>query len=202
MLRPMILLSEADKKADDELDLSDPTAGDPPADDKATATDPAASDDAAGGGADNVDNLEDDDADDDAPLDGADGSLDTQQGTETDEVAERIKRERLYDAIVDSQQQCEQLTASVDIVIDRIQDDTARKFAIQARKTLADAADQCAIIRTRFADLGYERTRDLYATIRERVSAVAEIIKHVIDGDDDFRKPDSGTPQRNGSATE
>jgi len=29
------------------------------------------------------------------------------------------------------------------------------------------------------------------------VSAVAEIVKHVIDGDDDFRKPDSGAQNRN-----
>ena len=88
------------------------------------------------------------------------------------------------------------------IIIDRIQDETARKFAIRAKELIDETNQQCSVLRTRFADLGYERVRDLYATARERVSAVAEIIKHVIDGDDDFRKPDSGNPQRNGSTTE
>ena len=206
MLKPMILLTEAPKPADD------PDAKDPALDDKGKgAADPATEDPPA-------DNPEDDDPTDPADDSGnaddpaspdledddnlGDPSLDMNQDQSSDPVTEKLRRERLYDAIVDSQQQCEQLSASADVIIGRIQDDTARKFAIRAKQLVDETGEQCATIRTKFADLGYERARDLYATARERVSAVAEIIKHVIDGDDDFRKTDSGTPQRNGSTTE
>jgi hypothetical protein len=217
MLKPLILLTEAPKpKGEDDLPADDPKQKPapkgkgkdslpeddaPPSDDPTDGSDDDGTDNLAAGGADDgtggddVNDLEDDD-------NIGDPSLDMSQGKQPDPVAEKIKRERLYDAIVDSQQQCEQLSASADVIIDRIQDDTARKFAIRAKQMVDDTAEQCAIIRTRFADLGYERTRDLYATMRERVSAVAEIIKHVIDGDDDFRKTDSGAPQRNGSTAE
>ena len=210
MLKPMILLMEAPKPADDPdakdpaLDdkgkgAADPATEDPPADNPEDddPTDPA--DDSGNADDPASPDLEDDEEDDDNL---GDPSLDMNQDQSSDPVTEKLRRERLYDAIVDSQQQCEQLSASADVIIGRIQDDTARKFAIRAKQLVDETGEQCATIRTKFADLGYERARDLYATARERVSAVAEIIKHVIDGDDDFRKTDSGTPQRNGSTTE
>ena len=210
MLKPMILLTEAPKPADDPdakdpaLDdkgkgAADPATEDPPADNPEDddPTDPA--DDSGNADDPASPDLEDDEEDDDNL---GDPSLDMNQDQSSDPVTEKLRRERLYDAIVDSQQQCEQLSASADVIIGRIQDDTARKFAIRAKQLVDETGEQCATIRTKFADLGYERARDLYATARERVSAVAEIIKHVIDGDDDFRKTDSGTPQRNGSTTE
>ena len=210
MLKPMILLTEPPKPADDPdakdpaLDdkgkgAADPATEDPPADNPEDddPTDPA--DDSGNADDPASPDLEDDEEDDDNL---GDPSLDMNQDQSSDPVAEKLRRERLYDAIVDSQQQCEQLSASADVIIGRIQDDTARKFAIRAKQLVDETGEQCATIRTKFADLGYERARDLYATARERVSAVAEIIKHVIDGDDDFRKTDSGAPQRNGSTTE
>ena len=210
MLRPLILMTEAPKKDDAEADPAADddkkvtTADDPPADDP-PADDPPA-DDAEGddtGAADDGADLEDDEDDEDdlGGGDAGDNSLDADE-TQTDPVQEQLRRERLYDAIAEAQHQCEQLSASASIIIDRIQDETARKFAIRAKELIDETNQQCSVLRTRFADLGYERVRDLYATARERVSAVAEIIKHVIDGDDDFRKPDSGNPQRNGSTTE
>lgn len=210
MLRPLILMTEAPKKDDAEADPAADddkkatTADDPPADDP-PADDPP-SDDAEGddtGAADDGADLEDDEDDEDdlGGGDAGDNSLDAGE-TQTDPVQEQLRRERLYDAIAEAQHQCEQLSASASIIIDRIQDETARKFAIRAKELIDETNQQCSVLRTRFADLGYERVRDLYATARERVSAVAEIIKHVIDGDDDFRKPDSGNPQRNGSTTE
>ena len=210
MLRPLILMTEAPKKDDAEADPAADddkkvtTADDPPADDP-PADDPP-SDDAEGddtGAADDGADLEDDEDDEDdlGGGDAGDNSLDAGE-TQSDPVQEQLRRERLYDAIAEAQHQCEQLSASASIIIDRIQDETARKFAIRAKELIDETNQQCSVLRTRFADLGYERVRDLYATARERVSAVAEIIKHVIDGDDDFRKPDSGNPQRNGSTTE
>ena len=206
--RPLILLTEADdldlpqmdnaphqeEMPEDDAEGKDPAEmpddGTPPADDPSTSTDPNADPDA------------DPDAgsveDDDEEGDGLDGG-DTEQA---DPVAERLRREQLYDAVVDIQQQCEQLSGSAEILADRLEDKAAKMFAIRSKKLLDDTISQCDIIRSRFADLGYERVRDIYATVRERVSAVAEIIKHVIDGDDDFRKTDSGNLRRNGSASE
>lgn len=213
MLQPLILMTEAPKKDDATADpaAEDDTnkkgaAEDPPADDAATGDEDSPADDdssASGSGEDDATALEDEDDDEDG-LDGSDSGdngLDAGE-SQSDPVQEQLRRERLYDAIAEAQHQCEQLSSSASIIIDRIQDETALKFAIRAKELIDETNQQCSVLRTRFADLGYERVRDLYATARERVSAVAEIIKHVIDGDDDFRKPDSGNPQRNGSTTE
>ena len=205
-LRPLILLTEADdldlpqmdnaphqeEMPEDDAEGKDPAEmpddGTPPADDPSTSTDPNADANPDAGSVE----------DDDEEGDGLDGG-DTEQA---DPVAERLRREQLYDAVVDIQQQCEQLSGSAEILADRLEDKAAKMFAIRSKKLLDDTISQCDIIRSRFADLGYERVRDIYATVRERVSAVAEIIKHVIDGDDDFRKTDSGNLRRNGSASE
>ena len=208
--RPLILLTEADdldlpqmdnaphqeEMPEDDAEGKDPAEmpddGTPPADDPSADTDPNANSDPAADP--DTGSVEDDDEEGDG-LDGGD----TEQA---DPAAERLRREQLYDAIVDIQQQCEQLSGSAEILADRLEDKAAKMFAIRSKKLLDDTISQCDIIRSRFADLGYERVRDIYATVRERVSAVAEIIKHVIDGDDDFRKTDSGNLRRNGSASE
>jgi hypothetical protein len=175
---------------EDDADPATP-AETPPGDDPAPTEDPPADGETDPAAEADPDTEDDDD-------DGLGGG-DTEQ---TDPVADRLRREQLYDAIVDVQQQCEQLSASAEILVDRIEDKTAKVFAVRSKKLLDDTISQCDVIRSRFADLGYERVRDIYATVRERVSAVAEIIKHVIDGDDDFRKTDSGNLRRNGSASE
>ena len=137
-----------------------------------------------------------DDDDDDEELGGDEETT----GEETDPVAEQLRRERLYDSVSDAQLHAKELSSTAAFIINRSQDATALKFASRAKQLVDEVDEQCAIVMAKFSDLGYERARDLYATIRERVSAVAEIIKHVIDGDEDFRKSDSGDPQRNGSA--
>lgn len=207
MHNTLILLREAPKPkaadaaappGDDPVEKTDPAADatEPPKDDR--AAEPA--DDAA-----TTDSVTDDDAaledDDDEDADPGDNSLDA-GGGESDPIADRLRRERLYDSIADAQRQCTKLIDSAVFILDRCKDPTAMKFASRAKQILDETDEQCSIVRSKFADLGYERARDLYSTIRERVSAVAEIIKHVIDGDDDFRKSDSGNPQRNGSTPE
>ena len=118
-------------------------------------------------------------------------------GSEEDSNAfeETQRKERLYDAMVDIQTQCAKLLKSADFLMDRISDRTGKEMVLRAKKILTDTNDQCDTIRTRFSDIGYDRVLSLYATVRERVAAVAEIIKHVIDGDDDFRKPPPETPR-------
>jgi hypothetical protein len=144
-----------------------------------------------------VDDTEDDDDEEDGL--GDELNDDAATGDESDPIADRLRRERLYDSIADAQRQCTKLITSTVFILDRCRDPVAMKFASRAKQILDETDEQCSIVRSKFADLGYERARDLYSTIRERVSAVAEIIKHVIDGDDDFQKSDSGNPQRNGS---
>jgi hypothetical protein len=205
MHNTLILLREAPKpKAVDDAppddassDKVEPATDEtpPPVDDKVVPTDDTETDDDAAALED------DDDEDDDGADDAGDNSLDA-GGSESDLIADRLRRERLYDSIADAQRQCTKLITSAVFILDRCRDPVAMKFASRAKQILDETDEQCSIVRSKFADLGYERARDLYSTIRERVSAVAEIIKHVIDGDDDFRKSDSGNPQRNGSTPE
>jgi hypothetical protein len=205
MHNTLILLREAPKpKAVDDAppddassDKVEPATDEtpPPVDDKVVPTDDTETDDDAAALED------DDDEDDDGADDAGDNSLDA-GGSESDPIADRLRRERLYDSIADAQRQCTKLIDSAVFILDRCRDPVAMKFASRAKQILDETDEQCSIVRSKFADLGYERARDLYSTIRERVSAVAEIIKHVIDGDDDFRKSDSGNPQRNGSTPE
>jgi hypothetical protein len=217
MIQPLILLREAPKDGappGDEEDLGlevDPThATDPPDPDtfdpganlaEGEADDPIPPEDdeaATPEDGETPPENEGDDLEDDEDDDGLGG--DEGAGEQPDPVAEQLKRERLYDSVSDAQLQAKNLSDAATFIINRSQDPTALKFASRAKQLVDEVDEQCAIVMSKFADLGYERARDLYATIRERVSAVAEIIKHVIDGDDDFRKSDSGNPQRNGSA--
>ena len=208
MIRPLILFHEAEEEdlgldADPTKDATPPAEAEEPSgskggDDETGADTAAGKDDASpeekSEGEEELDTEDDEDDEDDL---GGDGS----EGEAADPVAEQLKRERLYDTVADAQQQCRKLSDAATFIINRSQDETALKFASRAKQLVDEVDEQCNIVMSRFSDLGYERARDLYATIRERVSAVAEIIKHVIDGDDDFRKSDSGAPHRNGSAS-
>lgn len=149
--------------------------------------------------------VEDDnlDGDDDVPAENVENIASDDKGEvgKNDVVAEELRREALYDAIVESRQQCEKLRQSTDTIIDRLSEKSGRDMAIRARKTLDTTIRQCETICDRFSDIGYERVRELYSTVRERVAALSEIIKHVIDGDDDFQKTDSGTNQKDDTAS-
>ena len=166
---------KADPSADPAADDAD--GGTPPDDD--TSVDDADMGDDAGG-------IDDGGDDDDDPLD--DGVAPT-----VDAIDEELRRGQLYDAVVEVHAQCKALSDTARTVSERVKDEAVSLYITRAKRLIDDTADQCDILRSRFADLGYDRVRDLYTTVRERVSAVAEIIKHVIDGDDDFRQPGSET---------
>lgn len=123
---------------------------------------------------------------------GGDDDQEEQQEEGPDEVTLQLQRERLYDAVVEVQELCESLKKSGETILERSNDDAAKKMISRALEIVDEADGQCDVIRAKFQDLGYERVRAIYSTVRERVAAVAEILKHVIDGDDDFRNPDSG----------
>ena len=134
-VRPLILLIEKDELPEDLPD----TGGDPPTDD----TPPPPEDDAAASEAPKDEPPEDsgdaaaadEGGDDDATLDDDD---DAGGGEESDPVGEQLRRERLYDAIVDIQQQCEQLSSAADVLVDRIEDKTAKMFAVRAKQIVDD----------------------------------------------------------------
>lgn len=195
----LILLAEAPESEDD--------ADTPPTDDSTEEEDtPDAEDDdpAAREAPDNPPDTEadaevsDPDSEEEDDTDTGDDDLDgdeTQEGTQEegpDEVTLQLQRERLYDAVVEVQELCESLKKSGTSIMERSNDDAAKKMISRAMEIVDEADGQCDVIRAKFQDLGYERVRAIYSTVRERVAAVAEILKHVIDGDDDFRNPDSG----------
>jgi hypothetical protein len=130
------------------------------------------------------------DGSNDPSVDASDDLSDTTVASNTeaiDPVVDKLRRERLFDAILDIQVQGKTLANSLEILLERIKDETALKFITQSKNILDIAIKQCDTLQTRFSDIAYEKIREIYATIRERVSAVAEIIEHVIDKDEDFR---------------
>ena len=146
------------------------------------------------------DGEDDFDLDDDEGEGGESTDTDDSSGSETnkdssDTVTEKLRRERLYDAIIEVQDQAEKLRDSSAILIERIDDGENKSMTVRANAIMRTTVHQCEVLRKYFADLGYEKVRELYATARERVSAVTEIIKHVIDGDDDFSG--NPTPEKN-----
>ena len=220
VFRTLILLAEADAKVKaptgkpTEEPTEEPTEA--PTDDakpkgksssKKAESDPlAGGDDELGGGDDSED--EDDSGGLGGDTDSEDSEGDSEDGEDggglggesppakpVDPVGDEIRRGRLYDAVADVQKNCTDLIESAAFLTNRLEDATTRQTVERAKEILEEAVRQCTVLRTKFADLGYERVRTVYLTVRERVSAVAEIIKHVIDGDDDFRNSDSGAPK-------
>lgn len=212
VFRTLILLAEADTKAKTPTEEPTEAPTDDPADDtkpKGKASGKKAKSDPLDGGDENLDgedNSESEDSlsglGDNTESDGgeengdesSDGSLDVADppAEPADPVGDEIRRGRLYDAVSDIQKNCTDLIESATFLTNRLEDATTRQTVERAKEILEEAVRQCTVLRTKFADLGYERVRTVYLTVRERVSAVAEIIKHVIDGDDDFRNSDSG----------
>ena len=201
-MRPLILLMEADEAETDnpgeagnadkvvkdasakpEKDVADET----PEEDTKSDDEEDADSDPAG------DDTDDDDMDDESDDSGDSDTATSEAPKESaNSIADKLRRERLYDAILTVQSQAEHLRDATNTLADRIDDEANKTLAVNARGIVVEVISQCETIRRYFSDLGYDRVRELYTTVRERVSAVAEIIKHVIDGDDDFRKPDSG----------
>ena len=192
-LRPLILLAEApaDKKpANDSTGETPDDTGETPDD-----TAPPADADTGETSASAEDAPPADDGEDDAPADDGDaldGSSDLEQPEAgSDSVADRLKREQLLDEIDRITAQAGALSRSLAFVADRSSDPKSRAMAADAKAIVDEAGRQCSVILINFSDLGYDRVQTVFLTVRERVAAVAEIIKHVIDGDDDFRDSDS-----------
>ena len=204
----LILLQEAPaKKEDDDVVGNDPASADPgeggPEEAPPDHPDPVDKPEDEGGDPDatdpnaaTVDSASTDDdtlgsMNDDEEGDNLDGSTEA-----PDTAGEQLRRERLYDTIVDTQSQARRVADSIGIVLGRASDDKMRALLARAKELIEEAERNCTSLQTQFANLGYDRIRDVYATVRERVSAVTELVKHVIDGDDDFRNSDSGTPKK------
>lgn len=206
VFRTLILLAEADAEveAPTEKSIEEPTDDTKPkgkSSNKKAESDPLNGDDDELGG--------DDDSEDEGDSGGLGGDTDSENSggdgddggglggksppaESADPVGNEIRRGRLYDAVADVQKNCTDLIESAAFLTNRLEDAATRQTVERAKEILEEAVRQCTVLRTKFADLGYERVRTVYLTVRERVSAVAEIIKHVIDGDDDFRNSDSG----------
>ena len=216
VFRTLILLAEADAKVKAPTDKPTEEPTEAPTDDakpkgkssgKKAESDPLAGGDGELGGNDDSEDEDDsgslggDTDSEDSEGDGEDGEDGGGLGGEpppakpVDPVGDEIRRGRLYDAVADVQKNCTDLIESAAFLTNRLEDATTRQTVERAKEILEEAVRQCTVLRTKFADLGYERVRTVYLTVRERVSAVAEIIKHVIDGDDDFRNSDSGAPK-------
>jgi len=99
-----------------------------------------------------------------------------------DPVQAAIRRERLYDALEEVQGQADLLVNSAGVLAGNQENPGIRAVALRARDLATECSRQVAIARSRFSDLGDERARDLYASARERVSAVADLLQHLIDG--------------------
>jgi hypothetical protein len=197
-LRPLILLAEAPKGDADPAPPDDATPPD------------AEADPAPKGGPAPADPPDDPPADVPPPTDDADPVGDDEEGdpgaadggpapAETpDAVADRLRREQLLEEIDRATAQAASLSRSLAFLADRANDPQARAMAVESKKIVDEAERQCSIILVNFSDLGYDRVQTAFRTVRERVAAVAEIVKHVIDGDDDFRDSDSdsGTTER------
>ena len=174
---------------------------DAPPDPVPDVDDPDGGEDGPDGGEDGPDGGEDgpDGGTDGPDGEGSDGDPDAEPGTgdgAEDPVEASVRRERLYDALAEVELQAKDLADAADVYATRGRDESGRRFASRARDLAAECARQVGVARGVFPDLGYERARDVYASARERVGAVAELLKHLIDGDDDFRAtPGTGTTE-------
>ena len=137
-----------------------------------------------------------DEMDDDEEDGGGDLAGETSGSSPSDPVADRLRREQLLNEIESIRDQAKSLERSLAFLADRASEASARTMAATSRKIVEEAARQCSVILINFSDLGYDRVLTVFRTVRERVSAVAEIVKHVIDGDDDFRDSRSGATER------
>jgi hypothetical protein len=182
-----------------EHTIEEPPQDEPPSSDEGSDDALGGSDsdkDKGGAAPEDADPAADDGNDPDADTDATDDADASDAASdETDPVADRLKRTDLFDAITEIREQCKVLVSSAAFLADRTSDETARRLASKARSIAAEAERQCGILHANFSDFGYERVRAIYLTVRERVSAVAEVLKHVIDGDEDFRQTDSGSAE-------
>ena len=169
--KPVAPAKTDDEPADSAPPPEDDPADTPPGDDAPPGDDPAG-----------------DDENDDLTAD--DGAA----GPPADPVADRLRREQLLNEIESVRDQARSLERALAFLADRASEASARSMAAEARKIADEAARQCSVVLVNFSDLGHDRVLTVFRTVRERVSAVAEIVKHVIDGDDDFRDPRAGRP--------
>jgi hypothetical protein len=142
------------------------------------------------GAVDPEDDMDDEDPDPVTDIDPSNASDEGDDGSDPsaepgaaadDPVQAAVKRERLYDALEEVEDQANELAKCATDCAASAQEASMRNFASRARDLADECARQVAVTRERFADLGYDRARDVYTSARERVGAVAELLKHVID---------------------
>ena len=201
---PLLLLIEAPPQEKDPAAGADakPDAIEPPTDDTADIgakgdepppDDPSA-DDGAGDGTGEDDPLGDDEEDDDLGGDGAGGEDDGAAGDGTDAgdgapPVDPAKKEALFDAMFEMRETCRTLLRSIDAIAGGIENEDLSRTVARARQLVDEAERQSSMLLSRFTSFDYEKARSLFQSVKERVSSVSEVIKHVIDGDDDSRDP-------------
>ena len=205
---PLLLLTEAPPQEKDPAAGADakPDAIEPPTDDTADIAakgdepppaDDAADGDATGGEEDGGtadDAFGDDEEDDDLGGDGAGGEEDGAAGDGTDAgdgtpPVDPAKKEALFDAMFEMRETCRTLLRSIDAIAGGIENEDLSRTVARARQLVDEAERQSSTLLSRFTSFDYEKARSLFQSVKERVSSVSEVIKHVIDGDDDSRDP-------------
>ena len=165
-------------------------ADEPPPDDGGGEDDGAGEDDpGAADGSDLGDDDEDDDLGDGDDGIGADDGDGTGGGEDATPPVDPAKKEALFDAMFEMRETCRTLLRSIDAIAGGIENEDLSKTVARARQLVDEAERQSSTLLSRFTSFDYEKARSLFQSVKERVSSVSEVIKHVIDGDDDSRDP-------------
>ena len=162
--------ADGDTSPEEDTPPEEPTPETPPTDDG--VTDPA------------------NDADNQAGIDADESDMAPEDndpaGDALAQVQEEMRRTELYDSIEANSNDCKSLIATIDKMLTVVKDPKAITICVTMRSKMEKLYDESEVIRTRFNDFGYDVALRVYATARERVSAVGEIIKQIIDSDADF----------------
>jgi hypothetical protein len=193
VIRPFILFTEADKKsdapdmdtnpaADAEVTAPIHTPEEPmPTDDEDNPDgDPSSEDDTGG-----------DDTTGDGDTGGDDDNTDDTDSTPAVDFTDALKKERMFDAVVEIRKQCDILTPSVAFLSTSIKDDKVITVVIKLKKIIQDTSDQCDMICAKFADIGYDNIVKLYPVLADRISTVSDILENVLDSDERFKAPEN-----------
>ena len=200
MIRPFILFNEADKKAtakedspdlnNDHVDEAEVTA---PIDDHNDPM-PDAEDDTSS--TDDGNTSGEDAGSDDLNDDGLDDNTDDSTASDNTAAAEStftdvLKKERMFDAIVEIRKQCDILTPSIAFLSTAVKDEKVITIVVKLKKVIQDTSDQCDVICTKFADIGYDNISKLYPVLADRITTVSDVLENVIDSDERFKTPEN-----------
>jgi hypothetical protein len=130
---------------------------------------------------DNIDS-ENEDSDEDATTDGT-------TETQDEPPVNKVKLQTLFDDILSLRGTCEFLIRGIETAISASSNDKLGKILENAHSILDNAIKHCNIVLVNFSSYSYDNCLAISRTVGERVEAVAKMLKHVIDGDDDTRTP-------------